>query len=198
MEFKIREYHPGDLSSLYRICLLTGNNGEDASGLFDDPDLNGHYYAAPYAVLEPDLCFILTQFEKPVGYILGTRDSDKFYEMCEEKWFPPLRKKYKLEKLTGNAVQDGLIRMIHAGHKIKNELLDYPAHLHIDILPSGQGRGLGRQLMDVFLNKLKSLNVPAVHLEVEKANKRAVNFYQHSGFFQIKEYEIKIAFGKVL
>ncbi len=67
----IRRYHPCDLAALYRICLLTGNNGADATSLYSDPDLPGHYYVAPYAVYEPDLCFVITHAGMPSGFILG-------------------------------------------------------------------------------------------------------------------------------
>ena len=60
MEFKIRPYHPSDLSRLYDICVQTGDCGRDVTHDYPDPDLFGQFYAAPYAVLEPDLCFVLT------------------------------------------------------------------------------------------------------------------------------------------
>ena len=85
MQFEIRTYHTTDLSSLYRICLLTGYNGADATSYLKDPDLVGHLFAAPYAVFEPDLCFILALDSAPCGYILGTRDSIIFYEQCESQ-----------------------------------------------------------------------------------------------------------------
>ena len=44
MKFKIRPYHPTDLTALYKICLLTANSGGDASKLFSIPDLVGHFY----------------------------------------------------------------------------------------------------------------------------------------------------------
>ena len=77
-EFDIRPYHPSDLCSLIRVCLLTGDSGADASGQFRDPELIGLFYAAPYAVMEPDLCFVLTHNGQPSGYILGTRDTPNF------------------------------------------------------------------------------------------------------------------------
>ena len=86
MKYQIRNYHITDLSSLYRICLLTGHNGDDASPFLKDTDLVGHLFAAPYAIFDPDLCFILVKDSVPSGYILGTRDSIKFYEKCEKKW----------------------------------------------------------------------------------------------------------------
>ena len=96
MEFEIRPYHNTDLSSIYRICLLTGFNGEDATPYLNDPDLVGHLFAAPYAIFEPSLCFVLTIDSKPCGYVLGTSDSIMFGDICEKKWFPELRKRYIL------------------------------------------------------------------------------------------------------
>ena len=67
--FTIRPYHPEDLDALYDICLKTGDTGEDATHLYDDPKLLGHLYAAPYAVLEPDLTFVLEDGAGVCGYI---------------------------------------------------------------------------------------------------------------------------------
>ena len=87
MKFEIRNYHITDLSSLYKICLLTANNGGDSTSFLEDPDLVGHLFAAPYAIFEPNLCFILSKDSIPSGYILGTRDSMQFYEKCEKNGF---------------------------------------------------------------------------------------------------------------
>jgi hypothetical protein len=81
MPFAIRSYHPSDIYTLYRICLLTGDSGRDARQLCNDETLLGHCYAAPYAVLEPDLCFVLLENGTPCGYILGTRNSQTFHEL---------------------------------------------------------------------------------------------------------------------
>jgi len=195
MCFKIRLYHPCDLTSLYRICLKTGNSGEDASGMFTDPDLAGHFFAAPYAVLEPDLCFVLTRCGEPCGYILGTRDSQAFAERCEQEWYPLLRNRYPVPSPDDMTYDARIIRMIHEGYHPREDVLAYPAHLHIDILPAGQGRGFGRTLMSHFIDALEELTVPALHLEVGKANQGAIKFYERVGFHRIHEYEKSIAFG---
>ncbi len=191
----IRPYHPSDLISLYRICLQTADSGKDASIKYTDPNLLGHYFAAPYVFLEPDLCFVLSLEGKPCGYILGTRNSEKFCDRCEKEWFPLLREQYPLPNPQDTSPDAHIIRLIHQGHKINNDLLSYPAHLHIDILPAGQGRGMGRKIMDIFLDKLRELQVPALHLQVGKANPGAIKFYERVGFHIIKEYEKAVAFG---
>lgn len=198
--FAIRAYHPTDLTALYRICLQTGDNGQDATHLYRDPDLLGHLYAAPYALFEPDLCFVLTRNEWPCGYILGARDSVAFGERCEREWFPPLRARYPLPRADDASPDGRRQRGVHAGHVVSAEALagfvaDYPAHLHIDLLPEGQGQGWGRRLMAAFLQRLREVGVTAVHLGVGRNNSRAVGFYQRVGFHPIHEYPSAIMFG---
>ena len=191
--FKIRNYHISDLSSLYRICLLTGCNGNDATSYLKDPDLIGHLFAAPYAFFEPNLCFILDLNYAPCGYILGTQSSIRFYKQCEKKWFPKLRQRYPLPQKKEESLEANFIRHLPQSHAIKG-LEDYPAHLHIDILPIAQGRGYGRKLIKIFLNRLQSQNVQGVHLIVSKNNKNAIVFYQKVGFHKFKELRESIVF----
>ncbi|MFC2085285.1 GNAT family N-acetyltransferase [Bacteroidota bacterium] len=198
MQFNIRSYHPSDLTSLYQICLLTGDSGKDASKLYKDPDLLGQYYAAPYAVLEPDLCFIIIHSGVPCGYILGTRDSALFSDNCEKNWFPVLRERYPIPEPNDTSFDARIIRLIHEGYVSKNDLIKYPAHLHINLLPLAQGHGMGRKLINTFLDKIGTIKVPAVHLEVGKSNTGAIEFYKRVGFHIVKEFEKSIAFGILL
>lgn len=195
MNKHIRTYKKTDFAELYSICLKTGDSGKDASNLFKDSLLLGHFYAAPYAVFHPELTFILADNDKPIGYIIGTNDSQSFYEITEKEWFPSLRSKYTQPKESDSSLDARIIRLIHKGHIPKPELLAYPAHLHIDILPEGQGIGMGRKLVETFCNKLIELKVPALHLEVGKKNTSAIQFYEKTGFKVIHEYEWSIAYG---
>jgi ribosomal protein S18 acetylase RimI-like enzyme len=195
MGFSIRPYHPSDLTMLYRICLETGDSGADATTLYDDPDLLGHVYAAPYAILEPDLCFVLTKDGAPVGYVLGTRDSAVFRTRCELEWFPPLRERYPVPDETDRSRDAAMIRLVHKGHSAAQEFPDYPAHLHIDLLPIAQGSGQGRAMMERFLERLREIGVPGVHLGVGKRNARAIGFYERMGFQKLLEAETWAAYG---
>ena len=191
----IRPFHPSDLPALYHICLRTGKSGEDASTLFDRPELIGQVYVAPYTFHDPALCFVLTGAGKPIGYILGTRDSQAFFAWCEQQWFPILRQQFPLDSNRGSCLQQRIIERIHAGHQVDPDFTLYPAHLHIDILPEGQGCGNGRKLMHCFLAKLRELKVAGLHLQVGKSNPGAIKFYERLGFEQIKEDENSLAFG---
>jgi len=195
VEFQIRAVHLSDLPALYRICLETVDAGSSKPAAFSDPELVGHYYAGPYAVLEPDLTFVLTGDGSPCGYILGTRDSFLFAERCETDWFPVLRERYTQPDESDSSGDANMIRRIHRGHIWNPELSDYPAHLHIDLLPHAQGQGWGRQLMQSFISRLTSLNVPGVHLGVGIDNRRAIAFYEKMGFKRLQEFDWGILFG---
>lgn len=188
MTFAIRPYQESDLRDLYRICLLTGYNGEDARPHMRDHDLLGHIFAAPYGVLEPDLAFILTNNGVPCGYVLGARDSLAFAERCEREWFPALRERYSLPDPEDQSIEARFTRRIHDGIRLKENVAGYPAHLHIDLLPEGQGKGWGRKMMETFLHRLRAIGVPGVHLGVSATNIRAIGFYERMGFQRLHEY----------
>ena len=112
----IRPFHISDLGSLYRICLLTGADGEDASGTINE-EILGHIFAAPYAVTEPELCLVLTCKGDPVGYVLGTADSVKFAEATERGWWPHLRERYPMPDARDSSREAMMIRAINSGYQ---------------------------------------------------------------------------------
>jgi ribosomal protein S18 acetylase RimI-like enzyme len=179
---------------LYRICLLTGDSGQDASQLYQDPDLLGHLYVAPYVVLEPELCFILTCVGQPCGYVLGTKNSVIFREQCEAMWFPILRERYFYPAENDTSKNATLIRYIHWGFRDRTHV-DYPAHLHIDLLPIAQGKGWGRKMMTTLLDKLRELDIRGVELGVGKRNTRGIGFYEAMGFVRLEETETSFTYG---
>lgn len=192
--FAIRPYHPSDMYMLYRICLQTGADGDDATGTIDD-EILGHFFAAPYAVFEPDACFILTKEGAPCGYIVGTSDSHRFERECEETWWAPLRQKYPLRAHGDTSREAGMVRAIHHGYRAPEYADEYPAHLHIDILPAGQGQGMGPKLIETFTSRLAEKSVRGLHLGVSKGNTRAVAFYPKVGFEPVQETDSGFVFG---
>lgn len=198
MGFVIHPYASANLPDLYKICLLTGNSGADASQLYRDPELLGHFYAAPYAVHEPELTFVLTDEQGVCGYVLGCRDSHGFAAWMQAEWLPPLRQKYPLPTLDDTSKDAAMIRLIHKGYIPSRWADAYPAHLHIDLLPKAQGHGLGRKLMNTFLGRLREFKVPGVHLGVGRRNVGAVAFYQRVGFELLEEFPWGFEYGMKL
>ncbi len=198
MSFALRPYHPSDLPALYRICLLTGDSGKDASALYRDPELLGHVYAAPYAHYEPELAFTLTQHGAPVGYVLGARDTAAFEARCEREWLPTLRARYAVPAPDDHSPDAGIIREIHRAHEPEANDPHYPAHLHIDLLPQAQGQGHGRRMIETLLARLRALGVPGVHLGVSARNSGAIAFYERVGFTRLKDWPWGFTYGMSL
>jgi ribosomal protein S18 acetylase RimI-like enzyme len=193
----VRPYHPADLDALYRVCLETGDAGGDATALHDDPTLLGHVYAAPYALFEPELAFVLEDAAGVGGYVLGALDTTAFDARLEQEWWPALRSRYPLPPGDAADNPDGrLVRMIHRHHPSDPEVVaTHPSHLHIDLVARCQGQGHGARLMTTLLDALRAAGSRGVHLGVSTRNKRAVGFYRHLGFAQLTANDWIIQFG---
>jgi ribosomal protein S18 acetylase RimI-like enzyme len=186
----IRPYRPEDLPALHRVCLRTAAHGGDASGVISDPELPGLLYAMPYLVREPDLCWVATDDSGEVaGYILGTCDSRAFADWSEREWFPPLRARFPFPPPDRQGLEETFLRILHEGYRAPSIVAEYPAHLHIDLLPSLQKRGMGRRLLQVFSDALRDRGVQGVHLGVNHANPGACAFYAKMGFQVLERHE---------
>ena len=173
-----------DTDALYDICLRTGLHGEDASGVHRDPRLLGEVYVGPYLAYAPDLAFVLVdEDDAPLGYVLGVADTAAFDDWCEDRWWPELRARYPLGVLPARSADERVVRLIHTAERTPPSVVrDYPAHLHVDLLPEAQGGGHGRRLLTTLFDALRTRGVPGVHLGVSARNTRAAAFYARLGF----------------
>jgi len=172
-----------DESALYDVCLRTGAEGQDATGLYTDPRLLGHIYVGPYLALEPDLAFVLDDGE-PAGYVLGARDTVNFARRCEREWWPPLRERHPDPTVERTWTPDERLQhVLHHPPQLDPVLLaEYPAHLHVDLLPRVQGAGHGRRLITRLLDELRATGASGVHLVTGATNRNAIGFYDRMGF----------------
>jgi ribosomal protein S18 acetylase RimI-like enzyme len=194
----IRPFQPFDLPGIYRVCLITGNSGGDATLLFSNPDLLPHIYAGPYPIADPGLTFVAVDDQGVLGYIVATADTLEFETWLEENWWPHLREQYP-KTLTvdpHDGTEDWLrITHLHDAKPTPDDLYErYPAHLHIDILPRGQGAGLGRRLIHALVEALRSRRVRGLHLGVGSGNPKALAFYKAVGFTE----ERRAAWGSTM
>ena len=180
----LRPVEPADLDALYEVCLRTGHAGEDATSRFADPRLLGEVYVGPYLMMPSGIGFTAVENGVPSGYVLAAVDTRRFEAECEAEWWPTLRARHPQPIVDDPATDDAeVIALIHHPESPPDEVVArYPAHLHIDLLPVMQGRGVGREMMSLLLEELRARKVPGVHLGVDARNQRAVGFYEHLGF----------------
>lgn len=182
----VRPYRPEDRDALYDICVRTALDGGDSRQLYPDLELMPNIFAAPYAVLEPELAFVVDDGERAVGYVVGTADTATFVKRYRTEWLPTLTERYPKPEQAPSTPSEVMVGLMHLPERmLLPELQQYPAHLHIDLLPGHQRMGHGRELMDALFAALRSAEVPRVHLGMVTANTAARAFYDRLGFHEI-------------
>jgi GNAT superfamily N-acetyltransferase len=177
---------PSDLDALYEVCLRTGDAGNDATAVYEDPRLLGEVYVGPYVMLAGAIGFTAVDQDGPAGYALAALDTHSFEERCEAEWWPALRARHPDPGPHPTNLDEEIAALIHRPPKTPDTVVEhFPAHLHIDLLPRLQGKGVGRALMERLLDALVERNVAGVHLEVAPGNRRAIGFYQRLGFSRL-------------
>jgi ribosomal protein S18 acetylase RimI-like enzyme len=144
-----------------------------------------------YVDYEPQNCFIAldSTSDKAIGYVLSSLDTLKQSQSFKRKMIPKIffrlyfytiwryRKSYK--------VISHLRKIARKAPKTLNEdelIAEYPAHLHIDILPEYHRQGIGRKLIERLESHLREHGSTGVHLGTSEQNTKALPFYKSLGF----------------
>ena len=189
---QIRPFRPTDTADMYDVCVRTADGGGDASGQYLTDDLMPDLFAGPYAWLEPEHAFVVDDGQRVVGYVVGTADTARFVERYRAEWIPRLGDKYAVPGGEDSSPNATLLRLhFWPERMLSPELEPYPAHLHIDLLPSAQRLGLGRQLIDTLLAVFAAEGVPAVHVGMVATNVEAGKFYDRLGFTELPVADVE-------
>ncbi len=182
----IRPARAGDRPGAYYVCLKTGDFGKDGEPFYrEDPDALGRIFVGPYLAYELELSLILEDAEGICGYALGAFDSRAFYARYEAEWRTDLCARFPEPQ--GDPAQWTRAQTVyswyhHPDYTTPEPYEDYPAHLHIDLLPRAQGRGFGRRMLEQVMDTLCQRGCPGTHLGVSMMNTTAYGFYQRLGF----------------
>ena len=175
-----------DRAALIEICLLTGHSGQDASSLFNEKQMLGDYYVAPYLDHDPDYAYVLSQAGQVTGYAVATLDSEVLKEYLSKDYLPILCEEY-FPRITAFTDAERELWGIYTAPRLANPefLKGYPSELHIDLLPQSQGQGFGRKLMEKLLATLKAGGSLGVHLILGADNQSAHEFYRRLSFQEL-------------
>ena len=198
----VRPYRRSDDAGLAAVCLATADHGRDAGALYASHGLVGDVYALPYVRFEPDLCLVVddgTREGRVSGYVLGTSDTPAFEEWAARAWWPGVRSRYPSAAAVPGSPDARLAAKVEESRPTVRSLTDrYPAHLHVDLLPHVQGRGLGRRLLEAFMTSAHGAGAGGVHLGVSSANENAIGFYGRLGFHLLTRTDDTVLLGRPL
>ncbi|GAA1751108.1 GNAT family N-acetyltransferase [Agromyces humatus] len=187
---EIRPYRPADREAVAEICLRTAAGGDDATGVYSDDSLMPEVFALPYVEYAPELAYVVADSDRVLGYVIAVADTAAFIEWWKREWTPGFAARHpSVGSPTGHEPSFTEADLIGAGLDPERmriaELADYPAHLHIDLLPELQGMGFGRRLIDTLRHALAARGVDSVHLGMDAANTGARAFYDRLGFHEL-------------
>lgn len=178
----IRPARLDDLEAMRRICVLTGDSGQDATGKWSADGLLPDVYLEPYLQYPDGLAWVVEAPAGVTGYLVAVADTASFVDWWRRVWVEEFVARH-------GAVAPSLDEEWLFAGGIKPErmlntavLKPFPAHLHVDLLPSAQGQGLGRALLQTLGRELQQRDVPGVHLGVGESNHGAAAFYRRLGF----------------
>jgi GNAT superfamily N-acetyltransferase len=113
-------------------------------------------------------------------------DTVKFTHQLRDEWLPLVGAKHPMPVGPPANRDEEMATLLHRPDRmIIPELADYPAHLHIDLLPAFQRAGWGRKLIVTLLTALRHAGVPRVYLGMLTTNTAAGKFYERLGFHEL-------------
>ena len=179
----IRPYQNKDFDSVRFVCL----NSEGPCDL-NEPDQ--HYvlttYCDYYIEREPQNCFVAAdESDRAVGYIICAESFDNFFSVFRQDYVNRL----------SSQLEDYRSMAIHSTDLQRKYKMEYPAHLHIDLLPEYQRKGSGHKLVDTLASHLRSKGVPGVMLTVGTLNQVGQSFYNKYGFSVLEKTPGDVAYG---
>lgn len=179
---EIRLYRPADRADVYNVCVRTAAAGGDATGIYASDDLMPDVFAGPYLAFQPDLAFVVDVGDRVAGYVIAAADTRAFVERVRQEWVPTFASKYPEPSPTDAPI---VAMGVDPERMLVPEVDEYPAHLHIDLLPELQGQGCGRALIDTLRAELARRGIPGLHLTMDPANLPARAFYDRLGFVEL-------------
>lgn len=186
-EILIRSFKAGDEDGLRGICRTTAT----APAYQKKPELVTTLFCDYYFEQEAQNLFVAANLEdKPVGYVLCAENYADYLERFNRCYFARVRALSLFEALLKRLEPLVYLPLAKKG---------YTAHLHIDLLPVCQGKGVGTRLLRTLEEHLKAKGIKGLNLTVGADNKGAIAFYEKLGYVRLKSIFGKaFVYGKLL
>ena len=179
--YTIRNYHPKDAKNLEKICIKTASEIFQGKKISEEALVD--VYCRYYIECEPESCFVVVDdADEAKGYILCAKDYDTYKQTFKEQYLNTLN---PVTLIMGN----------FAMKSTRGYTKDYPAHLHIDLLPECQGQGYGRKLIETLIDHLKGSGIHGLMLHVSMENEGARAFYAKCGFKVLRQTKHDVLMG---
>jgi GNAT superfamily N-acetyltransferase len=187
----IRPYQVADRDEVRAIALATAFHGEPFQAFFKSGEWLADYLMAPYTEIEPEHLFVAEFKGQVVGYLTGVLDSLEFrhkkYRRIYPKlawsfwtggvWIHPLNWRFAFS-IVANVLKGRLVG------DSEDMLAEYPAHMHINVRDGHRQLGIGRRLLDRFVDIVQDAGVSGIHLHTMREEDQHP-FFEAVGFSKL-------------
>lgn len=178
-----------DGPAIRRICIATCWMGEYRPEVMLDEEIWATYWTRWFIERERHLSWVVRRRSdgQVVGYLTGTADERRFHRYVP--WLVPgfvlrlLRRRLDGRPVDRVALRATVRSMIRGETDVPARLMAaYPATWHVDLLPEARGRGLGSELLERFLAKLRERGVHGLHAQPMSINPAIIALLKRAGF----------------
>lgn len=170
--------------------------------IFTDDEILADALTIYFTDYEPQSCSVAVSGNNVIGYITGSKDVCIMNKIFNSKIiFPLLIKAIRKQiffKKTNLRFFFYLLRSVLLGeYSMPNLSHDFPATLHINLSKDYRGQGLGKALINHYLNYLRQNKIQGVHFGT--FSEKAKDFFIKTGFqvlFSSKRTYLKPYTGK--
>ncbi len=182
----IRHYQISDQTVVFSIAADTAFFGEPVEAFLEDRCLYNDAFTRYYTDFEAPFVWVADSSQGVIGFLLGCSDTSRQSKrwrryIISKVLVRAISGKYKLGRCTTNYAWGMLVGLIR-GEEPKVDLIEYPAYLQIDIKQGYRGMGVGRRLIEAYLDQLCQMGVGGVHLGTTNHNEVACHLYESIGF----------------
>ena len=199
----VRGYEPRDRTAVRRICCDTADRGEPVERFFRDRELFADLLTRYYTDWEPEAVWVAEQDGQVVGYVTGCLDTARYRWRMARRiipwtvlqgvcrgvlWSPEAWRFLKAAVQTWRVGRLGLANSLEA----------YPAHLHVNLRRGSRGHGVGRRLVERFIEQVAARGLPGLHAAVRDDNHSACHFFERLGFGILSRHRVVFPDGATL
>lgn len=186
-QFRIRPFTAPDRPAIRRIAWETGDSGNPPHQWFGDPELFADLITRYYTDLEPQSAWVLECDGRITGYLTGCTDTHQFLRamgrhILPRAIFSALRRRLFLDERTRRWIRLNLPLWLNPRTRRHLPLATHPAHLHINLLPEARGENAGRELLELYLEKIPRSKIPGIHASTREDNMCASRFFEKMSF----------------
>lgn len=186
MDTIVRHYQSSDQLVVSEISADTAFFGDPVEVFLEDRRLYCDAFTRYYIDFEAPFVWVANNPHGVIGFLFGCTDTS----IQSKRWrryiitrvlLRALSRRYKVGRRTASFAWGMLVGLVR-GEESKVDLNEYPAHLQIDVKQGYRGEGIGRRLIEAYLEQLRQLGVCGVHLGTTNHNEAACYLYEKIGF----------------